>query len=487
MNFNNKKILIAPHTPRSTMFKKDILNSYPNVEFLGYIDKVKEDNNIFKIEKISHLNYDYILILSQNHFNSIYDDYIKHANKSKLIKIDIHNNNYVFYNKYDILYHKIKKIPEDIKLSFFKLCVRIYDKMPQKRNKIVFLSKSFISTNNKMLFVNCINNNINAVMLTDNAIQLKDLKKLNLKTISLDSLKAYLALASAKIVIQDQGNSNYLLHYLNKKQLTIQLWHGIPLKKLNLISDIVYDYYIGTSSYVNNSSMNSVIQAKNYLDYGYPRTDLLLQKHHSSLDLLFYDKNIYEYSKEFKTIVYMPTHRESSTTIDKQKNKLIPLDFKKLNTLMIELNSYFIIKLHPFVMQFYEDIKNSDEYTNILFHSIQGDVYPTLKYTDILITDYSSVYFDFLFVNKPIVFFDYDKEEYEKNIGGFTYNYDDVTPGEKAKTQEDLMLTIKNILEGEDKFKKDRSKVKNKFFTYCDENSSQRLFKRLLMTKEKSL
>ena len=152
-----------------------------------------------------------------------------------------------------------------------------------------------------------------------------------------------------------------------------------------------------------------VVQAKKHLNLGYPRNDLLL-KEHEKLDLLFVNLEIYNLAKENKVIVYMPTHRESEPSFGNKSVKELPLDLEKLNDFMKKQNAFFILKLHPFVSKLYEN-KN---FSNIVFYESQSDIYPVLKYTDILITDYSSVYFDFLLIDKPIIFFDYDYEEYRR-------------------------------------------------------------------------
>lgn len=473
MNLNNKRIFIAPHTPRTTMFKSEIEKSFKNIHFLGYIDKVKEDKDLFKLQDVVHKEYDYILILSQNHFDAIYKEYRAILPKRKLIKVDIKNEKYLFFNHMDILRTQVHKLPESLKKMFFKKLVQYFDS--RQRKSIVFLNKSFISTNNKALYTYCVQKGLEVVCLIDNQEQFDELKSRGLNVCKLYTVLSYYHLAKAKIVIQDQGNSNALLPFLSQKQKTLQMWHGIPLKRMNLLVGHIYDYFISTSKYVNDTSLSAVIQAKEYLDFGYPRNDLLL-KEHDALDLLFYDKALYELSQIKKTIVYMPTHRESSSSVGSRNKNLIPIEFKKLNEKMQSLNAHFIIKFHPFVMQFYEDIKNSNEYSHIHFHSIQGDIYPLLKYTDILVTDYSSIYFDFLLLNKPIIFFDYDYDEYSSNMKGFVYDYEKCAPGEKVQTYEALELSLEKILIDEkDMFEDQRLEVRGKFFKFTDEQSSYRV------------
>jgi CDP-glycerol glycerophosphotransferase (TagB/SpsB family) len=478
MELNNKKIYIAPHTPRTTMFKNDLLQKYTNIEFLGFIDKTKKANDIYKVENISASEYDYILILSLNHFDSIYRDYTKLIKSSKLLKVTIKNEKYLFQNSFEICLEQIQNLPKMLKEKALRLINSILDTLSFKRKKYVFISKGFIGTNNKMLYLESLHHSIDAIMLTDNKTHLNILKKHNLPVYDLNTLKAYYYLAMAKLVIQDQGNSNNLLKLLSKKQKTLQIWHGIPLKRMNKLPDVMYDYFTSPSKYVNETSLNSVIPSKRQFETGYPRNDLLL-KEHTKLDLLFCDEVLYELSKKERTIVYMPTHRESSTSIDEKGVQLIPLDFEQLNNCMIRLDTYFIIKLHPFVMKFYENIKNSQEYSHILFHSIEGDIYPLLKYTDILITDYSSIYFDFLLLDRPIIFFDYDYEEYSSNMDGFVYDYATNTPGEKVQTQKELEELLSSFNMKDDLYHTHRHNTLTNFFSYTDSQSSNRVIQKV--------
>ena len=177
----------------------------------------------------------------------------------------------------------------------------------------------------------------------------------------------------------------------------------------------------------------------------------------------------------------MPTHRESATSITGySKQDLIPLDLESLDHSLDSLSCTLILKLHPFVKQFQEKHIPSKGFRNIYFHSTDGDIYPLLKYTDILITDYSSIFFDFLLLNRPIIFFDYDFKEYSSNMGGFVYDYEKMTPGPKVKNQGQLIEAIGKQLSNEDEFHQTRFSLCQKLFTHQDANSSQRIFDNLI-------
>lgn len=481
MNLNHKKIFISPHTPKSTMLEKVLRETFIDVEILGFIDKEKISDNIFKLENILNIEFDFILIFSPNHFNSIYANYKKLINSKKLIQIDVQDKGYIFNGNFEILENRVKNIFYLIKLNLFKFFINFFDFFNIKRDEIVFISKDFVGTNNKMLFIETFKNNIDTLILTDNKKQIEEFNNNGLKALFLGTIFSFYKLARAKIIIQDQGNSNFLVKYLSSKQKKIQLWHGIPLKRMNKLVDVIYDYHVSTSDFVNETSLSSVIQAKKHLDFGYPRNDLL-QKEHENLDLLFVDLKVYNLAKDNKVVVYMPTHRESTPSFENNRPESLPLNLEKLNDFIKKQNVFFILKLHPFVSKLYEN----KDFSNIIFYESQSDIYPILKYTDILITDYSSVYFDFLFLDKPIVFFDYDYEEYSSNMNGFVYEYEKNAPGEKVKTQDELEKCIENVLNGKDLFKEERINILNNFFMYKDFKSSKRIIEQLFLQREKN-
>ena len=473
---------IAPHTPRSTMFAKTFNDTFPSATILGFIDKVKTGENIVKLNHVVSTSFDYILVVSPNYFCSIHAEQKKVLPLRKIVKVDVVNNCYQFLGSTEILAQKLKNIPQRILLSYLKYCVGLLKFFSIKPTHIAFISKSFVGNNLKALLVESSAKKNNTILLTDNESQREEFTKIGVETKKLHSFSGFWILARAQKIVQDQGDFTHPLNLLLSRQEKIQMWHGVPLKRLNRLFGITYDWMISTSDYVNESSLKDVIDAKNYSNLGYPRNDLLL-KDHSVRDLVLCDRELYDRAKNAftnekeKVIVYMPTHRESATSIGKSPTPLVPLDFESLNTFCSKNNLFIVVKLHPFVMQFQSNFVPPEGYSNICFHSSQGDIYPLLKYTDLLITDYSSIYFDFLLLDRPIIFYNYDYEEYSSNMGGFVYNYEENAPGLKAKTQDELLKAITSSLLDRDLFIKQRKLVKTRFHTHQDENSSNRIIK----------
>ena len=472
LEFDAKRIYIAPYTPKTTMFAKELQAQY-DCRFLGFIDNFQKGDACIKPEHIAQ-EYDLVLILSQNHGNAIYKDLEKKLPQKKLIKVEQEGGSYTFLEPQQMQALLCKEKMQKRKQSFLKISTRVLDLLNFKRTKIAFLSKGSITSNNKALFLHCYKEGLDLSILTDNVAQYNELQDLNLPVVWLESWQAYALMARAKYIVQDQANLTEEIMLLSPQQKRVQMWHGIPLKRLNKLTTVAYDTLISTSDFVNETTLGKVIEAKEYKDLGYPRNDLFLKENHDQYDLLFCDKEIYTFAKrnfgsKHKVALYMPTHRESS------KASKIPLDFEKLNIFLAHNKITLIVKLHHFVVDLYAQEKR---YCNILFHSTHGDVYPLLKYTDILITDYSSVFFDFLLLERAIIFFDYDREEYEANMQGFLYEYESFTPGVHVRDQKELQsaLSIR-----EDLYKEQRAFLAAKLYTHPDAKSSARIFHELFL------
>ena len=436
----NKAIYIAPYTPISNALKIYLTEFY-NIDFLGFIDKNKNAENIYKIQTIEQ-KYDFIVIFSPNHFQNIYDEYIKNGIKSsKIIVLEIINQQY--------------KIKQNIQLKEDE--IKTFSLKSPKKQGIVFISKGFIDANNKYLYLYCYKNNLNPTMITDNLAQIKELQEKGFSILKLDTKEANQKIAGAKYLIFDQAN--YTNFYIHENQITIQMWHGVGLKKMSKLTNIVYDYFISTSKWTNETNFKNIFLSKKYLDYGYPRNEFLLRDTQKS-DLLLCDKKLYNISLKNKIVLYMPTIREYLFSKAETLESIINLNLLNLNNSVKKLGYMMIIKLHPHLIEFFKDFIIESDFSNILFHPPQGDIYPILKNTDILISDYSSIVYDFLLLDKPIIFFDYDRQEYENNMDGFLFEYDNYSPGIKVQTQEALI----KALTANDQYKEKRTKIKKLFF-----------------------
>lgn len=352
--------------------------------------------------------------------------------------------------------------------------------LPKSKNIWVFgefIGKKY-SDNPSYLyeFVNKNKTNIRPIWLTIDKVIYNYLKERNLEVYYTYSLKGFYFSSIAKIKIVSASPSD-VNRFTNSNSIIINLWHGIPLKKIGndynlrkenyfknsftwkMLSYLIpylkekYTYVIATSDKVAQTMQSALlIREDSIFISGLPRTDIL--------------KEVAEVSKSNEKIVfYLPTFRDNY-----QLNYFESLNIEKFKKLLNKYNIVFYYKLHPLDKEV-----SLIESERIVRLSANEDLYKLLGKTDILITDYSSVYFDFLLINRPIIFSPFDLERYLK-VRELYYDYDAVTPGKKCYNWDMIMEEIKNILSGKDDYFKNRISVYKKFNKYNDFSNSERIF-----------
>ena len=273
----------------------------------------------------------------------------------------------------------------------------------------------------------------------------------------------------------------------------VQLWHGIPLKKIGFpeiesavnMNDEVkktrlqigyanYDVVASTSPWVTEELFSKVFKAGSFVDYGYPRNDILLRqpgKH----DLLNVDTACYSQIKRHKkkggkVVVYMPTFRDNGADFTDSAGRGV-ISPAPLAQFIEENDVLFLLKLHPYV----NDKNLRGLPPGLMHYPSHLDIYPLLAMADVLVTDYSSVYFDFLLLDKPIVFFAYDLARYISKDRELFFPFDDMTPGPKAATQTQLLEHLSAAFVGDDPFRAERTALRDRLFSHQDADAAHRL------------
>lgn len=241
----------------------------------------------------------------------------------------------------------------------------------------------------------------------------------------------------------------------------LQTWHGTPLKKLANDMDQVLMPGTNTESYKRNflyearkwdylvspNRYSTVIfkQAfqfnKKILETGYPRNDYLINSNTTKeMNRIKAKQNLPE---DKKIILYAPTWRDNEFYGKGRYKFDIPMD---LNRMKQELSDDYIIllRMHYLIAE------------NIDLTGLEGFVYNFSNYEDIrelylisdaLITDYSSVFFDYAILKRPIYFYTYDLDEYRDTLRGFYLDFEKEAPGPIVKTTEELLRYIEKIEE----------------------------------------
>lgn len=264
----------------------------------------------------------------------------------------------------------------------------------------------------------------------------------------------------------------------------VNLWHGIPLKKIqadnvfdkyrhpkglldrwknfprNLSDEKPHHYVLATSEFMK-PVFASAFRTENVLVGGYPRNDSILSGDLAPLHTDLERKLSLQIQRKIKgnrrrMLYYMPTFRDSEVKFFEV------MDIGKLNEFIENNQLLFCVKLHPKskLREKFEEIRGE----NIIVIDADADPYVFIPYSSLLITDYSSIYFDYLLSGKPVVFFDYDLEEYLRDAREMYFDYETYTPGRKAATFDELQDALLDTLADGSLYKKERDRMAERMF-----------------------
>lgn len=293
------------------------------------------------------------------------------------------------------------------------------------------------------------------------------------------SFKGILKFLQAKYIFCTHGINSFIK--TNSNQVIVNLWHGMPLKKIGYLDGKedkkVYksDFLISTSIFFQKI-MESAFKSNNVLISGQPRNDLLIGDD--------------ELSKlEYKNIVWLPTYRKSKIgdiRSDGNENNLTKEilskdNLTKINTFLLDKKIKLKIKLHPMDSLNLERIEfdNIEILSNDDLEEKGINLYTILKDSVALITDYSSVYVDYLLLNRPIAFLIDDINEYDNSRGFVVENINEYMPGKKLENINDFYDFINDIFSENDEFKNERKNVNLIFNELRDNKNCERLCRKI--------
>ncbi len=309
-----------------------------------------------------------------------------------------------------------------------------------------------------------------------------DLKKQNFNVIlNRDWFRAIKILKMAKYVFITHGFGDIVWIKFSPKTKFIHLEHGTALKKqgfdflekkYNIFQKILYkklaksiDYMIVPSEEAKKLKMSCFnLPSNKFIISGYPRNDILIN-HTKKMEETIKEK--LNLKKDHEILLYAPTYRREY----EHESSLSQILLEKLDQFLIKEKMIFLYKPHPFSEKIETEI-----YENIISISPKINISDLLIIADILITDYSGVFFDYLLTLRPIVFFSYDLDLY-KDARTFYYDYISFVPGPIAKTGDELISLLKSINDWNKKYEKKRKLIHNRFHKYSDGNSKQRIIK----------
>lgn len=269
--------------------------------------------------------------------------------------------------------------------------------------------------------------------------------------------------------------------------IMLSTWHGTPLKRLVFDMDdvhsanprykeIVYkqtrewDYLLSDNPFSTEKFQSCFLfEKEKILEYGYPANDPLYapDKEEKAKQI----KKKLGIPEDKKVILYAPTWRDDNFYEAGQYGFDLDLDVNRMQKLYGD-EYVLLLRLHYFVV----DKLDLSKYGNFTVDgSSYDDITDLYLISDILITDYSSVFFDFANLKRPILYYTYDLDKYRDVLRGFYLDMEKDLPGPLLLTNDEVMDAIKNIDKIQEKYKDKYEEFYNRFCSVDDGNAAKRI------------
>lgn len=249
-----------------------------------------------------------------------------------------------------------------------------------------------------------------------------------------------------------------------KDQKVVQMWHGSAFKAPDegMLKGHSFDKPYYTNVFSSSKHFAPIfsycfsIPVQQVVICGQPRCDVLYKENPH-----------YAFGEYRKLILWAPTFRKSSVTgysDSTADDNLVPVlkkeDFAEINSKLRELGVKVVVKLHPLqdLDQYHTtDLDHFVLLSNQEFVKRKMDLYKFMVQSDALITDYSSIFIDYLLLDRPIAFTEDDMDDYTR---GFVFdNPKSYQPGFRIKTKEDFLAFAESLVNGVDDYKSERKRV----------------------------
>ena len=467
--------------------------------FEGMIDEIKIDTE----EKIINLRMDfYMRIYDQD--DIYYQNLISLSNYKSfendedrfLVKIDTEENVYSYYateKKYSLalwittessyeksyaiaggrtIYHNASKEPLNGNMVFFE---SFFGKAYSGNPKYIYEKMLEMGLDKKYTFVWAYSGE-DPEIIPGNPIIVERYKA--------GDYYKYLALSKYWV-----NNIIFPIHTKRPGNVYLQTWHGTPLKKLGYDITIPgpevegrqnfynesrnWDYLISSNKYSTEIFERAFKYHKKFLELGYPINDIFFKDNTEKIEELKTKLNI---PKDKKVILYAPTWKDDEKNASWEHFFNLEIDLERLYDKF--KNEYvFLLKMHHLVSEnLVIDEKMKDFAIDL---SDYDDIQELYIMSDILITDYSSVFFDYAHSRRPILFFVPDLNHYIENVRGLYLNMEKDLPGPLIKDNDELIYAIENIDKVSDDYKERYDEFYERFCSLCTGDSSEKIVKKI--------
>ncbi|WML24851.1 CDP-glycerol:glycerophosphate glycerophosphotransferase [Neobacillus sp. OS1-33] len=384
--------------------------------------------------------------------------------------------------------------------GFTRLKRYIYDKFflrfPMKENYIVFesfLGKNY-SDSPRNIYEYIIENNLDYQCIwvfNDKNRQIPG----NAKIVKRFSLAYYYYFAVSKYWI---NNMRQPLHLVKREgNVFLETWHGTPLKKLVFDMKDVYsanprykqdfymqsrawDYLLSPNRYSSEIFRSAFKFDNEMLEFGYPRNDILYSPRKE--EIVAKVKKSIGIPNNKKVVLYAPTWRDDDFYEPGKYKFQLQLDLHKMKE-TLGTDYVVALRMHYFIA---DDI-NVEGLDGFAFNLSKYDEIAELYLiSDILITDYSSVFFDYANLKRPILFFTYDLDKYRDQLRGFYLDFENEGPGPLLKTSDAIIDAIANIDEVNKQYAERYDAFYEKFCSWHEGKSTEKVVKKVLLGEDPS-
>ena len=302
--------------------------------------------------------------------------------------------------------------------------------------------------------------NVKAIWISNDKAEVLKFRSLGYSAFEKLSIKGLYHMLTAKVYFITHGIGDVNRWTCGNVKI-VSLWHGIPYKKIQFddnkhkrqwyaqllfpTSTKPFDLQVTSSPFVEEIFKRSFnVKNNNFVEAMFPRNMILMKSPEEvkRFLMMFGEDKLLSIvdiiSVHSKSFIYMPTFRDSRRDFIKEAD----FDFDKMQSVLEKEDILFMIKLHPETNS--NLIKKVVHYPNILIIPNDVDVYPLLPFTTGLITDYSSIYFDYILMNgKRVIFYTFDYKKYQSEDRDFNFD-DSYMKGEYCYNFNQLMSTLIN-------------------------------------------
>jgi len=325
-----------------------------------------------------------------------------------------------------------------------------------------------------------------ALMLSWRGLQCLSHARIGVYTHSLRDLAFFAGMIpdAIKLIALRHGKSLKRVRFARRQHKMSEYENSERLREARLIH-----YAISTSEFVSDIQEECLrIGRQKHVITGFPRNDYMLNPTRE-MQMSWQE---YVKGKSYKKIIlYGPSWRHG-----RKATVFFPFtDFniEKLKSLLEQNNILLLLRPHPNDLRQYRELGISlsslaqkTDNIRLASHDYFPDAHAILPFIDVLISDYSALYHDFLLMDRPLIFIPYDYEDFNEQ-NGFLYDYYQNLPGPAVSLFQDLCIHIEEICQGKDPYAEKRRKLADKVHTYKDAGSCARvvrLIEGLMMEKQ---